>query len=70
MLHYPLFMGIRGAAIATVLAQLVTVVLGLSYFMKGKSNLELTKINFKLLAISSRLFSFHVIGESDFIAIE
>ncbi|WP_088225615.1 MATE family efflux transporter [Desulfosporosinus sp. FKB] len=43
-----LHMGIRGAAIATVLAQFVTVVLGLSYFVKGKPTLGLTKINFRL----------------------
>lgn len=41
-------MGIKGAAIATVLSQFVTVVLGLSYFIKGKPSLELKKSNFKL----------------------
>ncbi len=40
-------MGIKGAAIATVLSQFVTVVLGLSYFIKGKPSLELKKSNFK-----------------------
>lgn len=41
-------MGIRGAAIATVLSQFVTVILGLSYFIKGNASLELKKNNFKL----------------------
>lgn len=41
-------MGISGAAMATVLAQFVTVVLGLSYFIKGKPTLKLMKNNFKL----------------------
>ena len=45
-------MGIQGAAIATVLAQIATVVLGLSYYIKGKSNLRLTKANFKLHPVS------------------
>jgi putative MATE family efflux protein len=41
-------MGISGGAMATVFAQLVTVVLGLYYFAKGKPTLRLTKNNFKL----------------------
>lgn len=45
---YVFHMGIKGAAMATVLAQFVTVVLGLSYFIKGKHTLGLKKINFKL----------------------
>lgn len=47
-----LHMGIKGAAIATVLAQFVTVVLGLSYFIKGHSSLGLTKVNFKLYPVT------------------
>ncbi len=41
-------MGIKGAAIATVIAQFTTVILGLYYFMKLKNTLILKKINFKL----------------------
>ena len=41
-------MGVSGAAMATVIAQLVTVVLGLYYFVKGKPILRLTKNNFEL----------------------
>lgn len=45
---YVFHMGIKGAAIATVIAQFTTVILGLYYFMKLKNTLILKKINFKL----------------------
>lgn len=41
-------MGIQGAAIATVTSQAVTGIWGLTYYIKGKSNLKLKKSNLKL----------------------
>ncbi len=41
-------MGIQGAAIATVTSQAVTAVWGLSYYLRGKSNLKFKKSNLKL----------------------
>ncbi|MEG1131257.1 MAG: MATE family efflux transporter [Romboutsia sp.] len=41
-------MGIEGAAIATVIAQIVTAIWGLMYYVKGKSNLEFNKKYLKL----------------------
>ncbi|MGL5756765.1 MAG: MATE family efflux transporter [Paraclostridium sp.] len=41
-------MGIEGAAIATVIAQTVTAVWGVMYYVRGKSNLELNKKYLKL----------------------
>lgn len=41
-------MGIQGAAIATVTSQAVTAIWGLTYYIKGKSNLKLKKSNLKL----------------------
>lgn len=41
-------LGIKGAAIATVIAQLVTAVWGLSYYVKGKSNLKFKKSSLRL----------------------
>ncbi len=41
-------MGIRGAALATVISQTVTAIMGLSYYLKGKSNVRLKKENLKL----------------------
>lgn len=41
-------MGIQGAAIATVISQCVTAIWGLSYYLRGKSNLKLKKSAFKL----------------------
>lgn len=41
-------MGIEGAAIATVIAQIVTAIWGLMYYVRGKSNLEFNKEHLKL----------------------
>ena len=41
-------MGIQGAAIATVISQLVTAVIGLEYYISGKSNLKFDKSSLKL----------------------
>lgn len=41
-------MGIKGAAIATVIAQGVSTILGFSYYLKGKSNVKFKKENLKL----------------------
>lgn len=41
-------MGIQGAAIATITSQMVTAVWGLSYYIKGKSNLKFNKSSLKL----------------------
>lgn len=41
-------MGIQGAAIATVVSQIVTALWGLLYYLKGKSNLEFKKSSLKL----------------------
>ena len=41
-------MGIQGAAIATVISQFVTAAWGLSYYLRGKSNLRFDKANLKL----------------------
>lgn len=41
-------MGIQGAAIATVISQLVTAVIGLGYYISGKSNLKFDKSSLKL----------------------
>lgn len=41
-------MGIQGAAIATVISQLVTAVIGLGYYISGKSNLKFVKSSLKL----------------------
>lgn len=40
--------GIQGAAIATVISQLVTAVIGLGYYISGKSNLKFAKSSLKL----------------------
>ncbi len=45
---FGLNMGIQGAALATIISQVVTAVIGLYYFTKGKSNLKLHKENLKL----------------------
>jgi putative MATE family efflux protein len=49
---YVFHMGIRGAAMATVFAQFVTVILGLYYFIKLKRTLVLSKMNFKLYPLT------------------
>ncbi|MEG2984600.1 MAG: MATE family efflux transporter [Peptostreptococcaceae bacterium] len=41
-------LGIQGAAIATVIAQAVTAIWGLSYYIKGRSNLKFEKSSLKL----------------------
>lgn len=41
-------MGIQGAALATVISQILTAVWGLAYYMKGKSNLKFTKSSLRL----------------------
>ncbi len=41
-------LGIQGAAIATVVSQIVTAIWGLSYYIKGKSNLKFEKSSLKL----------------------
>jgi putative MATE family efflux protein len=41
-------MGIKGAAIATVISQFITATWGILYYAKGKSNLKINKNNFKL----------------------
>ena len=41
-------MGIQGAAVATIISQSITALWGLSYYLKGKSNLKLRKSNLKL----------------------
>ncbi|MGL6115105.1 MAG: MATE family efflux transporter [Cetobacterium sp.] len=41
-------LGVRGAAIATVISQIVTTVWIMSYFLKGKSTIKLKKKNLKL----------------------
>lgn len=41
-------MGIKGAALATVIAQGTSTVLGFSYYLKGKSNVKFRKENLKL----------------------
>lgn len=41
-------MGVQGAAIATVTSQAVTAIWGITYYLKGKSNLKFKKSNLKL----------------------
>ena len=41
-------MGIQGAALATVISQGVTAIWGLSYYLRGKSNLKFIKSSLKL----------------------
>ncbi|CEQ20347.1 drug/sodium antiporter [[Clostridium] sordellii] len=48
VLIFVFHLGIKGAAIATVIAQLVTAVWGLSYYIKGKSNLKFKKSSLRL----------------------
>lgn len=63
-------MGIQGAAIATVTSQLVTNILGFSYYLRGKSNLKLRKSSLKLdkslviemFAIGCAPFSLQIAG--------
>ncbi|CEK33488.1 drug/sodium antiporter, MATE family,Multidrug export protein mepA,multidrug efflux pump VmrA,MATE efflux family protein,MatE [[Clostridium] sordellii] len=48
VLIFVFHLGIKGAAIATVIAQLVTAVWGLLYYVKGKSNLKFKKSSLRL----------------------
>ena len=41
-------MGIQGAAVATIISQFITAIWGLSYYIRGKSNLKFDKANLKL----------------------
>lgn len=41
-------MGIQGAAIATVISQLLTTIIGIYYFTKGKSQLKIKRVDLKL----------------------
>ncbi|WP_252235127.1 MATE family efflux transporter [Clostridium sp. ZS1] len=41
-------MGIQGAALATIISQATSSILGLSYYLRGKSNVKFRKINLKL----------------------
>nr|WP_302599151.1 MATE family efflux transporter [uncultured Cellulosilyticum sp.] len=43
-------MGIQGAALATIISQFITAVIGMYYFTKGKSNLKIHRGNLKLEA--------------------
>ncbi len=61
---FGLKMGIQGAALATVISQFITTVLGLLYFLGGKSNLKLKFENLKLdLKLTSKILS---IGSAPF----
>ncbi|MCF0148685.1 MAG: MATE family efflux transporter [Clostridium sp.] len=57
-------MGIQGAAIATIISQLVTVLIAIRYYVSGKSNLELKKSNLRLN--KSIVLSILAIGVSPF----
>ena len=57
-------MGIKGAAIATIISQLVTALIAISYYVSGKSNLVLKKSNLKLN--KSIVLSILAIGASPF----
>lgn len=61
---FVLNMGIRGAALATIISQFVTSVWGLSYYIKGKSNLKLNKANLKL--DKSLIYTIIAIGAAPF----
>ena len=41
-------MGIQGAAVATIISQLITAIIGVRYYVSGKSNLRFFKSNLKL----------------------
>lgn len=57
-------MGIRGAALATVVSQFITAVWGLFYYIKGNSNLKLYKANLKL--DKSLVYTIAAIGAAPF----
>ena len=51
-------LGIQGAAIATVISQLITAIIGLRYYVSGKSNLKFVKSSLKLdKAIVSKILA-------------
>lgn len=51
-------LGIQGAAIATVISQLITAIIGLRYYVSGKSNLKFVKSTLKLdKAIVSKILA-------------
>lgn len=51
-------LGIQGAAIATVISQLITALIGLRYYVSGKSNLKFVKSTLKLdKAIVSKILA-------------
>ena len=51
-------MGIQGAALATIISQITSSMLGLSYYLRGKSNVKLKKKNLKLdMKIVSAIFA-------------
>ena len=57
-------LGIRGAAIATVISQIVTTILGILYYVKGKSNLRFHTSSLKLdLNLVKKIFA---IGSAPF----
>lgn len=57
-------MGIQGAALATIISQAVSTIWGLTYYLRGKSNVEFKKINLKLdKTITKTIFA---IGMSPF----
>lgn len=61
-------MGIQGAAIATVISQLVTAIIGILYYIRGKSNLRFyrsslkldKKITMKILSIGAAPFAMQI----------
>lgn len=57
-------MGIQGAAIATVIAQAISTILGLMYYLRGKSNVKFKKENLKLY--KSSVTGILIIGVSPF----
>ena len=57
-------MGIRGAALATIISQFITAVWGLYYYIKGNSNLKLYKANLKL--DKSLVYTIAAIGAAPF----
>lgn len=57
-------MGIGGAALATIISQFITAIWGLSYYIKGKSNLKLNKSNLKL--DKSLVYTIIIIGAAPF----
>ena len=61
---FVLNIGIKGAALATIISQFVTAIWGLAYYTKGKSNLKLHKTNLKL--DKSLVFTTAAIGSAPF----